>query len=203
MSQAELNALIVTNLRDLEGAASHVGNVLQKEIGAAIDDLVKALKSDAGWDGNVNWDNDEIWIAPKTWMRPDEGAGDRYHCQYSFEADDEAKSDLDHFWLSQLTGAGQAKLGFLWSRNNITKGRWRKAVGQQADLIARLRGVGFNYVEASGSFFLPVTIDAAEMARALAEESPDQALQPFRDAFGRLVEAQPLFDALISAVVVD
>lgn len=203
MSQADLNALIVANLRDLEGAASHVANVLQKEIGSAINDVVKRLKADAGWDGEVDWGDDGIWVAPKTWLKDDVNVGDKYLCQFSFEADDEVKDELDFFWLSQLVGAGQARLGFRWSRNHVTKGRWRKAVGQQTNLIAKLRSLGFTYVEASGSFFLPVTVEAAELTKAVADESPDQALQPIRDAFQRLVEASALFDQLIETIVIE
>lgn len=203
MAQAELNALIVTNLQDLEGAASHLQNVLQVEIGAAIDELIKTLQSDVAWNGECDWNDDGLWVAPKTWLKPEAGIGDDYLCHFSFEHDEDAKNEMDSFWLSQLVGVGQAKLGFRWSRNDVAKGRWRKAVGQQSDLIAQLRDLGFAYVETNGSFFLPVRVDISTLSRAVADEAPEQALQPLRDAFQRLVDAKPVFDALLAAVVVE
>lgn len=203
MSQVDLSALIVANLRDLEGAASYVANVLQNEIGSAIDDVVKRQKVDAGWDGEVSWEKNGIWVAPQTWRKDDVSVGDKYLCQFWFSAEDDAKDDLDFFWLSQLVGVAQTRLGFRWSRNNVAKGRWRKAVGQETDLIAKLRSLGFCYEEASGTFFLPVTVAVAELTKAVADESPDQALQPLRDAFQRLVEAKVLFDQLVEAAVIE
>ena len=204
MSQPDLDALLVANIGDLNAAASHLEHVLQVEVAAAIDDLINNLRSNLRWDGEEDWSGDcSIWVAPKDWLKADAGPGDDYNCQFSFEVDDEKKEASDPFWLAQIVGCGQAQLGFRWSRNNVPPKRWGKLVGQKTDLIAKLRGLGFSYREADGSFFLFVKVGQTELANAMSEESAVQALRPIRDAFDRLVDAKPVFDELIAAIDID
>lgn len=198
MSQADLNALIVANIADLDAASYHLDNRLQHEVGDALNEVAAKRISELGWTGVADWNDDAIWAAPKDWMKPEGSSGDDYKCQFSFEYSDAADNDADYFWLTQLVGKGRATLGFRWSRNDVTKARWRKAVGQQADLIGDLRGQGFAYGEKDGSFFLPVVIDPAHLSAALLEESPEQALeQPLAEAFAVLVRSKNLFDTLL------
>ncbi len=204
MAQPDLNALIVANIVDLDAAAFHLDNRLQHEIGEALDDVSAKRIGELGWEGVTDWNDDAIWAAPKEWRKSDGSPGDEYACQFSFEASSTADGEADYFWLTQLVGMGRATLGFRWARNDISKARWRKAVGQQTDLIGDIRGLGFVYGEKDGSFFLPVVIDPTKLSSALMEESPEQALeQPLADAFSLLVRSKALFDSLLERTALE
>jgi hypothetical protein len=203
MSQAELNALIVTNIADLDAAARQLGR-LEAEVGDALDELVTRLSRERGWDSYAEWNDDEIWVAPRDWRNPGSSTDEDHKCEFSFDVSDPIQAEADSFWLTQFVGKGYAQLGFRWSRNDITKARWRKAVSQHTDLIADIRGLGFGYGEKDGSFFLPLVIDPTQLSAALAEESPEQALQqPLADAFAVLDRAKSLFDSLLERVSVE
>lgn len=196
MSQPTLNALIISNLKDLDAAAFHLENTLYVEVGAALDSASERLCGAAGWDCLSDWNDDHIWVAPKDWRTSDGGPGDDYKCKFSLTHESDQLGDLDYFWLTQLVGQGHSRLGFRWSRQDVTKARWKRAVAENTALIEAARKLGFSYAEKDGSFFLPVVIDVNRLAEAMAEESPEQALQPFEEAFNKLVQAKPVFDKL-------
>lgn len=114
MSQAELNALIVANIQDLDGAAYQLDNVLQPEVGEALDELARRFCKDAGWAGEFDYSDSELWVAPSTWVKA-QAEGDAYPPQRcGFTHDDDDRGELDYFWLTQLVGQGRARLGFAW-----------------------------------------------------------------------------------------
>lgn len=199
MAQADLNSLIVSNLKDLDAVTRHLEDMLHPLVGEAIDEVVERHRTKAHWEGESAWNDDGTWLAPKVWRKPEGSSGDEFFCQFSFEVDSEAEDEKDGYWLSQLLGLGHAKLGFRWVRNDVGKLRWRKSVGANTTLIADLRGLGFNYDEKSGSFFLPVIIEPSAMSDALAQETPQLALQPMKDALDTLVRSQAKFDELLQA----
>jgi len=203
MSEPALNALIVSNIRDLDAAAYHLTNSLQPEIARALDEVADPLRTEAGWDGEADWNNDGIWLAPMDWRSPDGDGPEDHMCTFWLTHDFDELEQQDTFWLTELVGEGRAKLGFCWSRENVNKPRWRKELAKNSALIEEARKLGFSYFEKSGQFFLPVTISAAELARAVAEEAPEQALKPFEDALRKLIAVKPFFDRLLAAVVVD
>jgi hypothetical protein len=203
MSQAELNALIVANIADLDAAATQLER-LHVEVGAALDDLVTKLSGERGWDRYADWNDVAIWVAPKDWRKPDSATDDDHKCEFSFDVSDPVQDEADSFWLTQFVGKGHAQLGFRWSRNDVTKAKWRKAVGQHTDLLGSIRSLGFVYGEKDGSFFLPVVIDPTQLSAALAEESPEQALQqPVADAFAILDRSKTLFDSLLKRTIAE
>lgn len=199
MAQADLNSLIVSNLKDLDAVTRHLEDTLQPLVGEAIDEVVERHRTKAHWEGESAWNDDETWLAPKAWRKPDGSSGDEFLCNFFFQIDSEAEDEKDGYWLSQLLGLGHAKLGFRWVRNDVGKLRWRKTVGANSTLIANLRGLGFSYDEKNGSFFLPVIIDPSAMSDALAQETPQLALQPLKDALDTLVRSQAKFDELLQA----
>jgi hypothetical protein len=197
MAHADLNALIVANLKDLDAVACHLQQTLQPAVGDAMDEILEEHRIKAGWEGHADWDVDGAWLAPKDWRKKAGSAGDEFLCRFSLEADSEAEDDKDGYWLSQLLGLGHAKLGFRWGRKNVSKVRWRTIVGANTSIIGDLRGEGFSYDENNGSFFLPVILNPSEMSEALAQETAQLALGPLQNALDTLVRAKPKFDELL------
>ncbi|MGE3740995.1 MAG: hypothetical protein AB7I59_16005, partial [Geminicoccaceae bacterium] len=65
--------------------------------------------------------------------------------------------------------------------------------------IESIRQTGFSYEDDKGCFFLPVRIEAKELARAIENDAIEDALTPLRAALDRCREAKPDFDKLIGA----
>lgn len=199
MSQAELSALIIANIQDLDGAAHHLEQTLQSEIGEALDEAARRFCSEMRWSGKFSWDDDELWVAPTSWSTEDAGGSSYPSQRFAFTHDSDDLGELDYFWLTQLVGKGRARLGFAWVRSGISRSRWKKALAGRTDLIEEIRRRGFSYDEKQGTFFLPVVIDADRLARAFAEE----ALQPFEAALRKLAEDRDIFERLVAETPVD
>jgi hypothetical protein len=180
-----------------------------------MDQLLEAFLLHEGWIGSVKWSDVEtpVWVAPDDWLKqgiltsPKEAArtrrkptvptGDNYKSQFNMVTSPGKGNSKDFFWLTQLLGIGDHELGLHWVRNGVGARPWRKAVGQQSKIIARLRAHGFEYLEDDGSFFLPVRVDQSTLAHAVSDESPKLALAPLSDALQACVKAKPDLDALL------
>jgi hypothetical protein len=207
MSDADLHALIVNNLADLDAAVRRVWFTLEPAVAEAIDKIIDESREQAGWDGEVGWQDKGCWLAPSDWKKSGEVVrGDSHKCRFWLDSglDDTIETigtekSKDAFWLTRLLGIGDGRLGFRWSRNDVRRLAWRKLVSEETKLISTLRAKGFEYEEGDGSFYLPVKVDQAALAAALAAETPVEALGPLRKALQTLVDAKPDFDALLRA----
>ena len=199
MAQPELDRLIIRNLADLDAAAQYVNNVIQPAIAEALDQILETFLCKGEWSGLANWSDEGIWLASKDWRKQGDHIGDDYQCQFCLEASLGKGDEKDEFWLTQLLGIGDRTLGLRWTRNDVAKRAWRRVVGQQQQIIAKLRARGFDYQEAEGSFFLPVRVDQSALTQAVGDESPELALAPFSDALQACINAKSDFDALLQA----
>jgi hypothetical protein len=199
MAQPELDRLIVSNLADLDAAAQHVDNVIQPAIAEALNRILETFLHKGEWVGLADWPDEGIWLASEDWRKPGDHTGDDYLCQFCLEVSLGRGDEKDKFWLTQLLGIGDRTLGLRWTRNDVGKRAWRRVVGQQQQIIAKLRARGFDYQEAEGSFFLPVRVDQSALTQAVGDESPELALAPFTDALQACTNAKPDFDALLKA----
>lgn len=204
MPDPELDALIVKNIGDLDAAARYLGEDLKPRLGAAMDEVFQTFWRKSDWEGSANWDEDETWIAARDWRDPEGSKGNEFKCKVWLWGVAGQGGGEDHFWLTYLLGAGVQSLGLQWNRTNLRNKRaWRRTVSLQRDIVARLRAHGFEYEEALGTFLLPVRIDRDELATALQDESPEQALGPLEQALRQLLEAKDDFDALLASAIED
>jgi hypothetical protein len=199
MAQPELDRLIVNNLADLDAAAQHVENEVQRAVASAMDQILETLLGKGGWAGMAKYFDKGFWLASDEWRKQGDHTGDDYQCQFTLEVSLGRGVEKDIFWLTQLLGIGDRTLGMRWTRNDVGKVKWRKEVGKQQEIIAKLRSRGFDYQETEGSFFLQVLIAQSALAQAVGEESPELALAPFADALQTCIDAKPDFDALLAA----
>jgi hypothetical protein len=200
MAQPELDRLMVSNLADLDAAAQHIKNELQPAIAEELDQILETFLHKEGWAGKAEFaKEDEIWLASEEWRKQGDHTGDDYKCQFTVEVSLGKGEEKDEFWLTQLLGIGDRTLGLRWTRNDVGRRQWRKVVGQQQEIVARLRALGFDYQEAEGSFFLPVRVDQSALAQAVGDESPELALAPFTNALQVCINAKADFDALLAA----
>lgn len=202
MSQAELNALIVANIQDLDAAAHHLDKVLQHSIADAIDECLGDLIKKAAWHGEPGWNDETAWLAHTAWQRPDQGE-DEYSAYFEFDIDDRKLDERDAYRLTQLVGKAHARVGFRWVQQPMKDAIWKKVAGACTSEIQELRGHGFEYRERDGTFFLPIVVDPVELASALADEDVSRALGAFAKAVQIMQASAPVFDRLLSKLVVD
>ena len=205
MADADLDVLLINNLADLDAAARRIRFALEPTIHKAMDEAIKEFREEVGWDGDEenNWDKYECWLAPTDWRKPADGSGDSHKCQFELDYglgdDGPGEEGADAFVLTRLLGIADGRLGFRWSRNDVKKRAWRRLVGEQSSEVGALRAKGFEYEEGEGSFYLPVQVLQAELAEAVQDETPRNALGPLREKLRALIEAKPEFDALLRA----
>ncbi|HEV2081811.1 MAG TPA: hypothetical protein VGR32_05075 [Brevundimonas sp.] len=202
MSQAELNALIVANIQDLDAAAHHLDQVLQHSIAEAIDERLEDLIKQAAWDGAPGWNDGDAWVAPKAWHRPDHGA-DEYSAYFECDVDDKKLDARDAYQLTQLVGKAHARRGFRWVQQPMGNAAWAKIAGKCLAEIQELRSLGFEYREKDGTFFLPIVVDPDELASALADDDISRALGSVDRGFETMQTAVRVFNRLLTNLVVD
>lgn len=202
MSQAELNALIVANIQDLDAAAHHLDQELQHLIADAIDERLGDLIKEAAWHGEPGWNDETAWTAPKAWHRPDRGE-DEYSAYFEFDVDDRKLGERDAYRLTQLVGKGHARVGFRWAQQPMRNAAWAKIVGESSADIQAVRDYGFQYRERDGTFFLPIVVHPGELASALADEEISRALGSFAKAFEIMQASVPVFDRLMMKLVAE
>lgn len=67
----ELEALLVSNLTDLEAAIRQLGE-LDKKVCAEVDGKAEEWAGEVGWTGEYELWDDNLWLAPPAWRKPDE-----------------------------------------------------------------------------------------------------------------------------------
>jgi len=200
----ELDALIIRNLRDLEGASHRLVHKIEPRVAKAIDGIVKNWASREGWKGEFDFSSDGLWLAPQNWSgkaAAPNGYLARYYLDYGSGDDGKGEPAEDYFWLTRLCCVGKGKMGFRWYFGNelTTKPKWKKII--QEDANKRVESIGRKGFEPedSGYFFTQIKVDAEQIALGAIDNSFDKALQPVRAALDRLLEAKPMFDELMQA----
>ncbi|NIJ43485.1 hypothetical protein FHS78_003800 [Parvibaculum indicum] len=202
MHDAQIDALIVRHLGDLDMAASYLANELEPRVASAMNSMAEKWAKKRRWRGQYSWsvgEDDYLWLAPQSWAVPDSD-NDVYlsFCLWGEERDDfTGKKGHDYFWLTRLLRAGQGKLGFLVECETQYfggKAQWKKFV---RTYVEKLRAEGFVFMEGSGGFFRPLVVDAETMAKAIEANAIEDALGPFVNALDDLKAAQPAFDELL------
>ena len=116
-----------------------------------------------------------------------------------WETDFEESEGEDVFSLTRLLGVGIRSLGFRWKQDAFKKSLWRRLITGQIGLIETLKVSGFNYEDTQGSFYLKFRLDQTELAQALEDGVPENAMEPLRKALKTLLDTKSDFDKLLRA----
>jgi hypothetical protein len=198
---ATIDALIVRNLKDIESASNIIDDEIQKNVGKAIGDIVAEWSREKDWfSEDENLDDGEPTLAPKNWKVPDSSEKDEFFARFYIVAINAQNEEAweNEFWLTPLCNLGVGKVGICWrcAHNNFnsTKGGWKKFLEGR---ISNIQKRGFNYIQKSGTFFLPFIIDQEALAVAIEGDNIEDALGPLREALAVIEKAKPDFDTLI------
>jgi hypothetical protein len=199
MSTAEIDQLIVEHLADIDAAAKQLYDIEHRVFGA-MGETASEWASKNGWFGRGDFVEEELWLAPADWRTPDAGTPDDFLAKFylDFGANDtgEWKVEEDFFYLTRLCQKNTGKIGLRFYQDVTTQGRWRKMLKDCARCIEKTAFA----VDNQPSFFLPVRIEAAELAAALKEGSFESVLQPFEAVLRHLGDAKPAFDSVLAAI---
>ncbi|MEN3976273.1 hypothetical protein [Emcibacter sp. SYSU 3D8] len=199
-----LNTLIVRHLADIDGAAKHLYEVVEEQIGNAIGDVVKDWAKGLDLKGEFDYPDGVLWFGPAEWQVSDAKREEWYfYWEFgpgeddSFEQPGEGK---DFFWLTRLCGQGRGTLGFRLHCNYqfFQQGAkaWRSFMAEQA---WRFRERGFNFEQGRGQLFLPVHVDPESLAKTFEESGQVvDALDPIVAALSTIYDARQSFDQLLS-----
>ena len=199
---AEIDVLILCNLKDLDGAAARLRNEIQKQVGLAVNSIVRDWAEKEGWKGVFDWygDEDIVWIADPSWRGEDEEDEDDYEFWFRLEAsegrDFENDPNGDQFWLTSLCSAGRSTLGFRSCQDAYKYPKGRKWKAKIEPFVQEFIKLGFTYDNANGQVFLPIAVDQERLARALENEDVREALEPVIATLDRLIQARPVIDQL-------
>lgn len=201
----EAHRLIIRNMRVLEEAPAVVEEVTKavfKRINEKIEGWVETRD---GWEGTFSLtgcdDGGETAFQAVTWGQTDDGT--YVAClQFTYHG------VLSSHWLSRLIGATKDESGFLFNvlpvgitgntgRRGARPGKaWAKYLADHLPDFPAVRQCGFRLE--GESLFLPVRLDAEELAKAYPA-SLDDALPPIDDALKKITEILPELDRLIES----
>ena len=198
MSSPELDALLISNLSDLEAVRRQLAEV-QHNVFRAVDADVETWATERGWSGVFDYLADALWLAPPTWRQPEGDAQDVFAWFVLSVGPDDTETervDEDYLYLTRLCQAGFGQLGFTLGQSLMPReATWKRFLQSHTDLIEATPFI----LDRNARLFLPVRIDRQELANALREQSIPDALTPLRAALDQLAAAQPALDRLLEA----
>lgn len=110
-----------------------------------------------------------------------------------------AEDEDDHTWLAAALGAGPTALHLELSfREGLS--HYMDKLAADTSLMAKLRKKGFKVDLTAKRVYLPLVIDAALFAKAVAENDFDAAMSPAREAAELGIAAKPEIDDLLKQV---
>jgi hypothetical protein len=195
----DAGALILRNLKIFNDAAVFVETNMQPEIFGHINDAIKAFSETNGWTGSYSYLDGDCWTAPKNWTLTNESnAAWFWFCTEDDDGPDEG------FDISDICGLTSNCTGFRFNIYTSVTGRKRKtaALTQEfhKEVSPKMGKIGFRPLSAS-SYFLPVTLDAEQLATAWKSSDYSAALKPIIDGLDRLKMAAQILSPLVEAVI--
>lgn len=196
----KLDQMIVSHLRELEGASQYTSDVLEPAILAEMEGLVSSFCRSQNWE-NL-WANDQWALAPKEWKRPGSPKGS-FPVNFAFGYIMNADSQEDTFFLTSLLWLNEVRMGFYWTRPALGKQKWRLLLDQHPNFLDALRELGWEYDAKDTSLYLPVKIEQNAISEGLSTDDLAEALKPFAEALPRLQQSQTLFAPMLAATDAD
>lgn len=204
MGLREIDGLIIRHLADIEAAGRRAYD-LDTEVFKVLGKTAEKWAIKAAWQGNYDIDGDGFWLNPPKWKLSAETEEDKEdwlaYFDFNVGADDDLGVDStmthDFFKLTRLCQARNGKFGFRWISDRYAEGRkiaWRNFIRTSAEGV--VRDTGFE-VEKNGTFFLSVTLDSDNLAKAIEQDAIEDALTPFALALDNLARAEPTFTRLL------
>lgn len=199
--EARTEALIVRHIADLDAASRLVEEKLDPMLERALERLLKQWAREHKWESGGDWKKTYPFVFPSDWnIGPRDGEGKYQDAWFEVDAV-ESQSDAiggSSYWIARLCGiGGSIIINWNWTKDGYKLKDWKAFAAKH---VADLKGAGFNYDEGSGGFFIPIKMDAEQVADAVESNTFEDALRPVvYDALDRCFQAKGRFDKILKA----
>ncbi len=191
-------SVILANLAMFNESVVLFENEISPAFLKAFDKVIDSFIKNENWFGVASFadDEDRCWFTLPSWNI---GTEEKYDYSAWLAVTNYADGD-NSFYLANLCGIGDV-LGFKFSVESKHFGGARKwsnfYLKAASDFQSALAGLGFSELK-NGEFFIPITLNLQKVLQAWDDEAYDEAMQPVIDVLGKVKQAMPIFDALVS-----
>ncbi|HEX4199484.1 MAG TPA: hypothetical protein VHZ26_18760 [Caulobacteraceae bacterium] len=205
MSSAELHALIVENMADLEESYRQF-EVIDRSVFSHIDRATESWAQENEWFGTFDYyDEERLRFAPSAWLRNGDSENSLPKAWFSLGvSDDDPGEDGprgDAFYLTRLCNVRSGMLGFQvwpeWKLFGQNAWAWKRVVRAKS---AELGAVGFS-IGSNGSVFRQVKIETATLAEAIRRDNLESVIEVWRQSLDHLKTTLPTIEAVLASAV--
>ncbi|CDG16851.1 hypothetical protein [Xenorhabdus doucetiae] len=200
--ERQAGAMILSQLKMFNEAVVVFENQVDPAFWKGFDKCIDHFLKDNGWVGEAKFEQKEsCWLSPKNW----ETEVDSW--KYWFETHFTECEENDYY-LAIITNTGieQAEFGLMFKMNAGYFGGQKKLNAYTNGITQEYRDqlikMGFDD-RGKGNFFLPVTLDANQLAECWQEygafPEDNDVFSPLRDALEKLRQSSIIFDAIFSS----
>ena len=202
----QAGALILNNLKNFNESVVYFETVVAPSIEGGVDSCVSSFCGECnGWEGEYDLAGDysNCWLAPEAWNTT---PGEKNPVRKAWFEVSCINGDYD-WWSSLFCGVGVrgGEAGFMFRfqpKEFGGKVNWKNFVKKQQSVVGEIEKLGFKN-QNDGTFFLPVRLDASNLANTWDEagklQGDDDCFQPVRDALEKIAKSVPLFDELMQS----
>lgn len=210
--ETKAGALLISQIGMFNEAVIHWNNVVEPAILSAIDQRVKDFAENNGFDGEFDLaESDNCWIAPPSWKiaAQDEKPAQDEKLAYKAWIEIGCTDDSGDFWTALFCtqGSNGDEAGFIFDVNAKSEFNGQKAWNAyaakiEADLVKDLEVFGYKYL-GKGKFFMPVHLDATQLAEAWeaygtdGNLADDDCFEPIINVLEKIKESIPTFENIM------
>ena len=201
----QAGSLILNQLKTFNESLVYFGQILSPAILGGINSCVEDFcQNSESWDGEFKFvEDNDCWLTPTHWIITQD---DKYINSKAWFTIDCVNGD-DDYWEALFcdVGCNGGEAGFMFDYNIKAIGgktAWKNNIKAENKTLEAITKLGLKNM-GDGRFFLPVKLDLQLLAKTWDESgeftAEDDCFQPIRDALEKLVQSEPLFDALMQS----
>jgi len=195
-----LDALVIRNIADIEGAMLHAQERIGPRIWEEVSRVVQAACEGQAWKVVADIKEHDVWIAAQGWLMPDQR---KPKADFFLGLDERFSGDNDgeNSWLATFVASGpKGTTMALWLDQRILgPAAWKKLVKSNDGIVAELRGLGFSVDDDDDRrLCLPVVLDRERLAQSFETDDFDAVMEPVGTAVGNALAAADILERLRS-----
>lgn len=202
-ANAQLDALIVRNIGDVEAAHSRAIDEIDQRIWNEMSATVElAVQAKDGWLGHFSVADIHVDADVNFYASEWRDNANKVRFWFQLEEITGPDGEAPASWVAKAVGDNQqgAFLGLVFDQD-VFEGRTRpllKVMKENHKLRENLANLGFG--EKDNRIYLPVKLDQEILAQAFAEDIFDEALAPLSKAITKIVDSRTFFDQLVACM---
>lgn len=194
MEASELDALITSNISDLEAALARVEDAIDPTLNSEAWNTLKQALHNAEYHFDDGDDPDEAWFVPRSWLDEDSDSDPWFR----LTARDGSALET---WLACYVAPRTEReaIGIQWYNNSLYVRDYKIILDTKSEELSNIEQVGFR--RDGTHIYLPISFDATKLAEGFREGDLTEALAPIWRAAEALEKARPSFQRLRDAIV--